>query len=331
MQETAWAKVNLSLSILGKRDDGYHQLESLVVFAGLGDGLTLLGGGSPLGTIPSETFPLGMKPLEIGPSKELPFQLKVTGPEAQNIEGANLVETVGLKLIDEFSSISNHTVSIGSVNLDKLLPVAAGIGGGSADAAALIRLFCRLMIEQDVDVSKFNSLTFASRFGADIPVCVNSEPALMHGVGELVEPIGAFPSIGLLLVNPRISVPTGLVFEALNAKEYKEKTTSQNILHNRHNFDFHSIGEVIDYMQTAPNDLLKPALKIAPKISDVLAEISLLDRCLISRLSGSGATCFGLFETEDEARRAGKYLKMRYPKWWIEGTFIRPSIVAVEE
>ncbi|GJL98940.1 MAG: 4-diphosphocytidyl-2-C-methyl-D-erythritol kinase [Methyloligella sp.] len=310
-QDTAWAKVNLSLSILGKRDDGYHQLESLVVFADLGDELTI-----------------DTEALDVPSSKERSLQLNVTGPEAQNIEGVNLVETVGLQLIDEFSSTSPHSLPIVSVSLEKLLPVAAGLGGGSADAAALIRLFCQLMKEQDVDASKFDSLKFASRFGADIPVCVNSEPAFMHGVGELVEPVKSFPSIGLLLVNPRISVPTGLVFETLKAKEYNEKSLSKNALLRRYNFDFHSIGEVIDYMQVAPNDLLKPALKIAPKISDVLAEISLLDRCLISRLSGSGATCFGLFETEDEAKRAGKYLKMRYPEWWIEGTFIRPYLGA---
>lgn len=302
-QDTAWAKINLSLSILGKRDDGYHQLESLVVFAGFGDKLAL----------------------KTESSDDSPFQLKVTGPEAQNIDGVNLVETVGLQLIDEFSSTSHHSLPIATVSLEKLLPVASGIGGGSADAAALIRLFCQLMKEQDVDVSKFDPLKFAARFGADIPVCVNSEPSFMHGVGELVEPVRSFPSIGLLLVNPRIAMPTGLVFETLRAKEYNEKSLFKNGVHKRHKFDFHSIGEVIDYMESAPNDLLKPALKIAPKISDVLAEISLLDGCLISRLSGSGATCFGLFETEDEAKRAGKYLKMRYPEWWIEGMFIRPS------
>jgi len=319
LQETAWAKVNLSLSILGKRDDGYHQLESLVVFAGFGDELTL------------ESVPLEQVPLEPGPLEDISFQLNVSGSEAQNIEGENLVETVGLQLIDRFSSLNNSSHSFGSIRLEKLLPVAAGIGGGSADAGALIRIFCRLMSEQGVDLSQFDRLEFASAFGADIPVCVASEAAFMHGVGELVDPIGQFPRVGLLLVNPRISVPTGMVFQALDAADYIKDVPSKFEMHRHRDFDFCSIDDVIEYMETVPNDLLKPALKIAPKISDVLAEISLLDGCLISRLSGSGATCFGLFESEDIAKKAGQYLRTRYPEWWIKGTFIRPSLVSSDE
>ncbi len=307
-KETAFAKVNLTLSVLGKRDDGYHQLESLVVFAGVGDELVF----SPLSKNSS-------------PSQDRSFQLRVVGSEAMHIEGENLVETVGIQLLNEltqFASSQTYSQNLGEFQLEKKLPVAAGLGGGSADAAALIRILNHYFSDQGFDLSRFDFLKFSQKFGADIPVCVSSNPAFMHGIGEIVEPIDHIPQMHMLLVNPRIAVPTGSVFKALNAAPYHEG--EKGTIDELRSLVLSDVDGVIDVMEKVPNDLLQPALKVAPQIGDVLAEIGGLGGCLISRLSGSGATCFGLFETKEDLQRGGSYLRSRFPKWWIADTFVRP-------
>lgn len=308
-KETAFAKVNLTLSVLGKRADGYHQLESLVVFAGVGDELVF----SPLSKNSSSTH-------------DRSFQLQVVGSEAMHIEGENLVDTVGIQLLNEltqFTSSQTLAQNLGEFQLEKKLPVAAGLGGGSADAAALIRIFKRYFSDQGFDLSRFDFLKFSQKFGADIPVCVSSNPAFMHGIGEIVEPIDHVAQMHMLLVNPRIAVPTGSVFKALNSAPYHEG--EKGTIDELRSLVLSDVDGVIDVMEKVPNDLLQPALKVAPQIGDVLAEIDGLDGCLISRLSGSGATCFGLFETKEDLQRGSALLRSRFPKWWIEETFVRPS------
>lgn len=313
--DTAWAKVNLTLKVLGKRADGYHELESLVVFAGCGDELSLT-----------------LEKHDTASSLEL----TVFGPEAQAIKGENLVQEVSrhfLELISNDGALNLSKASqaqlfaAGKLHLDKRLPVAAGLGGGSADAAAALRLIRQAMKQQGVDLSSLDMNKFALRFGADIPVCLNSVPSFMTGIGETVTPLSHFPKLGLLLVNPRVQVPTGRVFQELNATPLKgdaghglghgggEKLAAKS---------FCSVSDVIDYMNEFGNDLLEPALKVAPQIGNVLGEIESQEGCLISRLSGSGATCFGLFETLCQAEHAGEILKNCYPGWWIESTFVRP-------
>ena len=307
--DTAWAKVNLSLKVLGKRADGYHELESLVVFAGYGDKLRL--------TVD-----------EIAPLSALDFQ--VEGPEAQAIEGENLVENVSRHFLEwvskevalDFSMVSQaQLLSIGKLYLEKRLPVAAGLGGGSADAAAALRLISEAMKLRGVELGSIDLHKFALRFGADIPVCLNSVPSFMTGIGETVTPLAQFPKLGLLLVNPRVPVPTKQVFEELKAGSLLGDGRSNETLQKK---SFHSITDVISYMKEFENDLLEPALKIAPKIGTVLSEIEKLEGCLISRLSGSGATCFGVFEAIEQVECAGEILKKHYPEWWIKATFVRP-------
>lgn len=299
ISETAWAKINLSLSVLGKRDDGYHELESLVVFANVGDKLTLEPGGG--------------------------FQLNVIGSEAGAIVGENLVERVGrdllAKILDASSAYSAAPEIIGTVTLDKMLPVAAGVGGGSADAAALIRLIEKQMPEEAGLYSEFDIAQFGKDYGADVPVCVASLPAMMRGIGEIVEPVKSLPEMGVLLVNPRVGVSTGAVFTALDAGRYEVLENVDEVLP----VSFSNIAEVLDYMVEVPNDLLAPALKVAPIIGDVLETLDCLKGCLISRLSGSGATCFGLFETEAEAHVAGALLKSQEPHWWVETGIVMPT------
>ena len=310
--DTAWAKVNLTLSVLGKRGDGYHELESLVVFAGYGDKLCLsLDEAAALSSL----------------------NCQIKGPEAQGIVGENLVETVSRHLLDLLSEKGFLNPEIGSeahrfvtgvLTLDKRLPVAAGVGGGSADAAAAIRLIASFMAHRQIDLSSLDLFKFAARFGADIPVCLTGVPAIMRGIGEVVTPLHHFPKIGLLLVNPRVPVPTGRVFQELNAAPLSGEVGDVALSESLGPLSFHTVSEVIDHMKEVPNDLLEPALSVAPEIGYVLREIETLEGCLISRLSGSGATCFGLFETVEEAEFAAKNLKQSYPDWWVEGTFIRP-------
>lgn len=305
--ETAWAKLNLSLKIIGKRPDGYHELSSLVVFAGFGDQLCIERG---------ETF-----------------SLEVDGPEAGQILGENLLYKLGQSLISDYG-IKSLAEGLGRVQLTKNLPVAAGLGGGSADAGALIRLV------EKAGFSRFDEadiISFGKKFGADVPVCVASEPAFMRGIGELVEPLSHFPKMGVLMVNPRVSVATKDVFQRLDAPLLEnskaeggitepgasEVTTDRRLIcENRTKFQ--NIDEVIRFMQSTGNDLTEAAIEIAPVIGEVLAKIERTEGCLIARLSGSGATCFGLYPSEDVAHMAAKDLIERQQDWWIAPTFIRP-------
>ncbi len=279
LKETAPAKVNLSLRIRGRRaGDGYHELSSLVGFASAADQLFL----NP------------------GPG----FNIKVVGPFWQSIVGDNLVYNVGRALMQEY-----QMQDFGDLVLQKNLPVAAGLGGGSADAGAFIRLFARVA---GVSFSQEDIKSFGARFGADVPVCVLSKPAMMYGIGDVLEPVERFPSLGILLVNPGVSVSTGVVFESLAAPEI-----TRGFAHQEGALAFASGDELVAYMQKEPNDLTLPAQKLAPEIETVLHTLKALQGCSIARLSGSGATCFGLFEDENSAQQAAQFLQAKHRGWWV--------------
>lgn len=299
--ETAWAKLNLSLKIIGKRPDGYHELSSLVVFAGFGDQLRVERGGV--------------------------FSLEVDGPEARHISGENLLTKLGTSLIADYGN-GDVTEGLGRVTLTKNLPVAAGLGGGSADAGAYIRLV------EKAGVARFDEADiagFGKKFGADVPVCVASAPAFMRGIGELVEPLAHFPQMGVLMVNPRLSVATRDVFQRLDAPlletgmsgRGRSMKTSGCGYTGESRTEFFTIEEVISFMRSTGNDLTEAAIEIAPIIGLVLEEIERTEGCLLARLSGSGATCFGLYVSEEEARVAAKELGTRHNAWWIVPSYIR--------
>lgn len=282
IQEVAFAKVNLTLSILGKRADGYHELSSLVGFADVGDRLLL----------------------HVGPS----FELQVKGRFADAIVGTNLLEQVAHSLMDEFG-----LKDFGTLTLEKNLPVAAGIGGGSGDAAALIRIFQRL---RGVDFSLDEIAQFGKRFGADVPVCVSSRASMMAGIGEVVRSVGDFPEgLGILLVNPLVGVSTSHVFKELAAGPIEGDAL---IEHTANSADFTSFEGLLEFMAQKPNDLTEAAVVTAPKIKLCLATLSDLSGCKIQRLSGSGATCFGLFSNKEAALIGKAELQELYPTWWIE-------------
>jgi 4-diphosphocytidyl-2-C-methyl-D-erythritol kinase len=277
LRDTGWAKLNLTLQVLGRRADGFHELRSLVAFAALGDQITLEPDGQT--------------------------GLAVEGPFAQALAGDNLI----LKAARGVSE-SVPGAKLGRFHLIKQLPVAAGIGGGSADAAAALRLIARANPGALPDATL---MQLAQSLGSDVSVCLKSRPALIAGRGEHVEPVKNFPTCGVLLANPGL-LATEAVYAALQAEALRE---APNRAAGR--LEFAGFEQLLDYMLSRGNDLEPPATRLVPEIREVLAALLALPGVRVARLSGSGPTCFALFATEDEARRAGAALSADHPGWWI--------------
>jgi 4-diphosphocytidyl-2-C-methyl-D-erythritol kinase len=270
------AKVNLYLHVTGRRDDGYHLLDSLVAFVDIGDLLT---------AEPAESL-----------------SLSVDGPEAVNLAGVgddNLVLRAARLLRD-------HTrVGAGAaLHLNKHLPVAAGIGGGSSDAAAAmlaLRRLWRLSLDDEA------LCDLGARLGADIPACIYGRTVWVGGIGELIEPAEPLPEAGILLANPRRRLPTRTVFAA-----------------RRGPFDdgarFAPMpGEaamLADLLSRRRNDLTEAAIALAPEIRGLLARLGQLPGSLLARMSGSGATGFALFADRAAAQKACAVLAAAEPRWW---------------
>jgi 4-diphosphocytidyl-2-C-methyl-D-erythritol kinase len=274
VREFAPAKINLHLHVVGRRGDGYHLLDSLVVFAGVGDWL------------------------EVSPAPDL--SLTVSGPFAGGLatEPDNLVLRATLGLA-ELAGVR----PTGALVLEKNLPVASGIGGGSADAAAALRLLCRFWgVAPALD-------GLARRLGADVPVCLAGRPAIMSGVGEVLAPAPRLPAAGLVLVNPGIAVATPAVFRARSGGFSAPARFPEG--------GWDGIESLVRTLSRTRNDLEAPALSLAPPVSDALAMLVALPGCLLARMSGSGATCFGLFATAQAARDAAE--GTRRDGWWVWG------------
>jgi len=281
--ERAPAKINLSLRVIGRRADGYHELESLVVFAAIGDALT---------------FRAGRK-----------LALTVRGPtgESAGAVGDNLVLKAAQALAERIEG-----VKLGRFALSKRLPVAAGLGGGSADAAAALRLLARAN-RLAIDDSRLREAARAT--GADVPVCLDPRSRLMCGVGDILsEPID-LRRLPAVLVNPRVAVPTKDVFVRLNAPRIVRAARSAppNRLPTERT-------ELIAYLHSQTNDLEPPAIALQPAIGDVLAALHQLAGCRLARMSGSGATCFALFDTAKAAAAAARVLRARHATWWVRAT-----------
>lgn len=271
--EIAPAKVNLSLRVTGRRDDGYHLLDSLVAFADVGDRL------------------------RAEPAERL--SLSLTGPF-----GASVPESSDNLVLRAAQALARATgIGTGAaLTLDKRLPVASGIGGGSADAAAAIRVLSRLW---NVSMPDRALAELALSLGADVPVCLSGRPCRMTGIGETLSPVPPLPTIGILLVNPRRPCPTPAVFKARHG-EFSEPGPA---------FDpGDSPDTLIAALASERNDLTDAARTVCPDVTAVLEALEALQGCRLSRLSGSGATCFGLFDTEAAARRARGALNER--GWW---------------
>jgi 4-diphosphocytidyl-2-C-methyl-D-erythritol kinase len=285
LTETARAKVNLTLRVLARRADGYHDLDSVVAFADCADALTFTPGG------------------DLG--------LTMTGPGAAACGGAedNLVIRAAHALAERVPGLT-----LGQFSLDKHLPVAAGIGGGSADAAAALRLLATANgIEPDDD-----RLVEAARVtGADIPVCLASRACSMQGVGDKL--IGLdLPELPCVMVNPRAAVATKDVFAELGMKKGQFRAGISEVLEA---VTWPKVGASADtwigFLKGGVNDLEAPALRVEPVIGDVLSALRETAGIRLARMSGSGATCFAIYDSKDAASAAGHAITQAQPGWWV--------------
>jgi 4-diphosphocytidyl-2-C-methyl-D-erythritol kinase len=274
------AKINLCLHVGEKRADGYHDLESLVAFAGLGDEIVL------------------------APGEDISLQLDGPFGSALAADESNLALRAARLLAE-----SAHARAGARIRLTKNIPVAAGLGGGSADAAAVLRGLVRLW---NLPLDRSIRREIAAVIGADVPVCIDSAAAWMEGRGERVTPLPALPSLWLLLANPRVAVPTAQVFAMLRERRGLGMQCPLTA--------FEDACAVVHFLRSTTNDLEAPALAFAPVIGDVLEEMRRLPGVPLARMSGSGATCFGLFAEEQLCSEATAALRQRRPEWWIEST-----------
>jgi 4-diphosphocytidyl-2-C-methyl-D-erythritol kinase len=281
--EHAPAKVNLTLRVLRRRDDGYHDLESLVAFAWVGDRLSFTPGGE--------------------------FALTVQGENAvrAGADADNLVLKAARALAARVPGLTQ-----GAFTLDKELPVAAGLGGGSADAAAALRLLARA---NGLGTGDPRLADAARATGSDVPVCLDPQIRLMGGVGDILSAPFDLPTLPGVLVNPGIAVPTKAVFAAWRPGTGQPHATPAAAL-----AKLSSSDKLLGFLTAQANDLEAPAIMLAPSIADVLAALRRLPGCTLARMSGSGATCFGIFASAEAALRAGEELRAEHPRWWVEAT-----------
>ena len=270
--ETAFAKINLALHVRRRDDDGYHAIETLFAFAQDGDRLTL---------------------------RDAPG-LEVTGPFAAALtEGDNLVT----RAAQAYAALTN--TAFAGFQLDKRLPVAAGIGGGSADAAAALRLLCA---RDGIDPADARIRALAADLGADVPACLISRPVRGEKRGDSLIPLDGVPGgMALLLVNPMRLLATGAVFAHWDGVDRGPLGD----------------GDPIHAARAGRNDLEKPAIAILPVIGEILTALTEQQGVELARMSGSGATCFALFVDEASRNRAADRIAGAHPDWWLMRTRLR--------
>jgi 4-diphosphocytidyl-2-C-methyl-D-erythritol kinase len=278
------AKINLALHVTGQRADGYHLLDSLVAFADVGDALVIQTGNT--------------------------LSLTTEGPEAASVppDMDNLVLQVA-RLFDDLAGAS--------FLLTKTLPVSSGIGGGSADAAAafrgLLAFLCKVDDPINMEVPALQAMAAKLlTLGADIPMCLMSAYARVTGVGEIIRPISSLPSLNAVLVNPRRAVSTPTVFMAMEKRDNPPLPDAGHA--------FGGLDDFISWLAVQRNDLEGPAIRLEPAIDDVKSALAADATCRLARMSGSGATCFGLYGSAREAQTAAKNLSDAHPDWWVKAT-----------
>jgi len=281
--ETAPAKINLCLHVLGRRPDGYHEIDSLIAFTGVGDRI------------------------EIAPSTGA--TLEIDGPFARDCPaaGANLVMRAAMML-----AATSARPLMAAMHLDKQLPVAAGIGGGSADAAAALRALQQLW-KVDVDPVLLTGMGLA--LGADVPVCLAGQPSRVRGIGERVETLPPLPAASLVLVHPAVPLRTADVFAARHGA-FGDAIPP---LPKR----FADARALAEFLRVCRNDLTEAAIVCCPPIESALAALEAVPGCLLARMSGSGATCFGLFADNETAQRAERGIAGERRHWWVRATALR--------
>jgi 4-diphosphocytidyl-2-C-methyl-D-erythritol kinase len=292
VRQLARAKVNLTLKVLGRRCDGYHELESLVTFAAIADRLDFVAGE--------------------------PGQVHVSGPFADAITAPNILQRaldlLGQRGIDLRGQ---------AIRLEKNLPVAAGLGGGSSDAAALMRMV-RALHHERVEDPLWHDL--ARQLGADVAVCLADRPARMRGIGDELEPVSPGSRPGLLpavLANPRLGLATERVFAALKAPALERARRPE-----MREAPLQSRQALFDHMRAVGNDLEPPATALEPMIATVKAALLARPGCRVAAMSGSGPTCFGIFTSGDLAAAAAAALRSLWPHWWVVATELDDVVAA---
>jgi 4-diphosphocytidyl-2-C-methyl-D-erythritol kinase len=275
--ELARAKLNLDLLVTGRTATGYHELDSIVVFADVADRLTFT---------PADALGLRL---------EGPFAAGLAADQADNLvlrAARQLAEVAGVEPLVEIS-------------LEKNLPVASGIGGGSADAAATLRGLAPFF---GLDWPTQALLELGLELGADVPVCVYGRPARLRGIGERLDPVRGLPELPLVLINPGVPVATAAVFQALDlpTDAFRRPVLPAHP----------SLGRFAVWLAQSRNELEPAALGLAPEIARVLGRLRAIDDCLLARMSGSGATCFGLFADPAKAAVAAARITAAEPGWW---------------
>jgi 4-diphosphocytidyl-2-C-methyl-D-erythritol kinase len=282
--ENAPAKVNLTLRVIGRRADGYHEIESLVVFAALGDALRFV------------------------PARALTLAVRGPTAAASGVVAENLVLKAARNLAERVDGLE-----LGRFELSKRLPVAAGLGGGSADAAAALRLLART---NRMTLDDARLMQAARATGADVPVCLDARPRIMRGIGDVLsEPLDV-PRLAAILVNPGVAIATKDVFRLLELQPGSAPFGQDRIAWGQERTAF------LAMLAKHRNDLETPAISIAPAIADALAALRECPGYRLARMSGSGATCFGLFDTQRAAAAAAGKLRSAYPSWWVRATVL---------
>ena len=286
IEEFAAAKINLALHVTGRGQDGLHLLDSLVAFAKVGD------------------------ILRFADAEE--SSLEINGPFSAGLTSQtdNLVARAAQFWQERLGMTDKHF----AITLEKNLPIASGIGGGSADAAATIRGLSRLW---DVNVDFEQADQVAAELGADVPVCLRSSGCAMSGTGEVIDAIADLPAFPTVLVNPGVPVSTADVFSALDLTKGCEAFPAKDDLPESSN-----PTDWISWLTKQRNDLQEAAVRLVPTIADCLVAIGRTGGCQLARMSGSGATCFALFETEAQAKAAAAEISATQPEWWVTDTLV---------
>ncbi len=284
--EQAPAKVNLTLRVVGRRADGYHDIESLVVFAAVGDALAFT------------------------PARAL--ALTVRGPTAAS--SGNIADNLVLKAARALAE-RVEGMKLGRFALSKRLPVAGGLGGGSADAAAALRLLARA---NRMALDDPRLMQAARATGADVPVCLDPRPRFMRGIGDILSDPLDLPRLAAILVNPGVAVATKDVFAALRLEIARNAGASSP----SPPLGGETRAALLRTLAKSRNDLEKPAISLQPMIAEALSALRALAGCRLARMSGSGATCFGLFDGSRAAIAGAQALRARHPGWWVRATVL---------
>jgi 4-diphosphocytidyl-2-C-methyl-D-erythritol kinase len=284
--EAARAKINLALHVLGRRADGFHLIDSLVVFAEVGDTLT--------------AAPLDGGAVDFAVDGQFADHLATTPVRD------NLVLRAAEQLMKAHPAKTNKGVGL---KLTKRLPIAAGLGGGSADAAAALRLLNRYW---ELKLAPAQLAELGLRIGSDVPICLASRPLHAEGIGEKVKPLPGIPALPVVLINPGIEMATRKVFRRLH---HEERTPMWPLPKG-----FPTIMEFVHWLRMTRNDLFEPAKLEAKVVGAVVKALGADPECLLARMSGSGATAFGIFNTSAAATRAADRLRAKHPKWWVAVT-----------